>query len=571
MIDVEQTSKKSLPFQEECNKAHFFSGAGRGDVLRNIQQALTEKAELVILIGDAGSGKTMLCKMVQEQWNTTNTIVSISSRVESFEDVARVVAQESDIAYPVDATRADAKRIFLDLTESLRKNGTGLLLICDEAENMYLATLERIRKIIDDVNAQGGGLQVLFAGRNSLEDNLAQLDLCDFKSIIEKQFFLSTLTEHEIWSYLNFCVREYRGTVDQEIFTKEAAARIALLSRGNLRTINSYADESLQASSDESSFLVLLDHVKDGGGETHPIASGSNMFSQLPLAPKYIFLGALFLVVSLLTFLLSGGDEEEQVVNVPKENSGPVSVIPSIQQEKEIEKVVEPMKKPAVPDAVKRATPKSVLEVVPADEEKQLDTPVSPVPATSKVTPPEHQTPVAISPVEIVEKSMAAQDVPELTQQSKIVAEKTKRVVTLQISASKKKKIPVIGELPPVMKAPAPMVSHDPVLGKAVAAGEKWMAGEADSSFTIQLMSLISEQAEDNLKQIVSQSKYQAVADKLVVLTQASDPPAILVFYGIYPSMSIARNARNNMPIFLRDRHPYPVSVRGAVEKARAE
>jgi len=45
----------------------------------------------------------------------------------------------------------------------------------------------------------------------------------------------------------------------------------------------------------------------------------------------------------------------------------------------------------------------------------------------------------------------------------------------------------------------------------------------------------------------------------------------LLVFYGVYPTMSAARNARNNMPIFLRDRHPYPVSVRGAVEKARVE
>jgi len=111
----------------------------------------------------------------------------------------------------------------------------------------------------------------------------------------------------------------------------------------------------------------------------------------------------------------------------------------------------------------------------------------------------------------------------------------------------------------------------DPVLGKFFVAGEKWQTGGFDSSFSVQLMALKSDQAEENLKQIVSQPDYQAIADKLVMLEKPSDPPVLLVFYGVYSSMSAARSARNNMPIFLRDRHPYPVSVRGAVEKARVE
>ncbi|MBN4068665.1 ATP-binding protein, partial [Desulfotalea psychrophila] len=157
MIDVEKTSKDSTPFQSEWNTAHFFAGGGRGAVLKDLQEALADKTELVTLIGEEGSGKTMLCKMLQEQWDTTHKIISMPSVVESFEDVSRVAAQECNMEYPVDANRADAKKIFLDLVESLQSKGVSLLLICDEAEKMYLATLERIRTILDDVNAQGGG------------------------------------------------------------------------------------------------------------------------------------------------------------------------------------------------------------------------------------------------------------------------------------------------------------------------------------------------------------------------------------------------------------------------------
>jgi type II secretory pathway predicted ATPase ExeA len=470
MTDIEKTSKDSAPFQSECNTSHFFAGGGRGVILKDLQEALSDKTELVTLIGEEGSGKTMLCKMLQEQWETTHKIIFMPSVVKSFEDVSRVAAQECNMEYPVVANRADAKKIFLDLMESLQSKGVSLLLICDEAEKMYLATLERIRKILDDVNAQGGGLQVLLAGRKNLERNLEQLALCDFNPIVAKQFFLSTLDQNETWSYLNFCVQRYRGTEEKEVFTKEAAAKIATMGKGNLRMINMYADESLQSSSDETSFLVLLDHVKDGGADDDDrIDSGSGPFSSLSFSPKYVLGGGFLLALLLVMFLFSGGDEEKIVELKKNQSVNPVFTNPPKQMDKEVEKPV----------------------VVKQEKE--------------------------------------------------------------------------------VKKALPSKASQDPVLGKFVAVGEKWQAGEADSSFSIQIMSLISEQAEENLKQIVSQPEYQAVADKLVVLTRPSDPPVILVFYGVYPSMVDARNARNNMPIFLRDRYPYPVSVRGAVEKARVE
>jgi septal ring-binding cell division protein DamX len=129
----------------------------------------------------------------------------------------------------------------------------------------------------------------------------------------------------------------------------------------------------------------------------------------------------------------------------------------------------------------------------------------------------------------------------------------------------------VKSETPVIDKAPVSRASPDPALHAFVAAGDQWLAGKMDSRFSIQLMSLQSDQADENLKRIISQPEYQAVSDKLVILQRPSSPPMLLLFYGVYPSMAAARNARNTMPIFFRDRHPYPISVRGAVEKARIE
>jgi type II secretory pathway predicted ATPase ExeA/septal ring-binding cell division protein DamX len=600
-MHVEQKNEGATPFQEKCNTEQFFVGGGRGAILSDIKAALQGKVDLVTVIGEEGSGKTMLCKMLQEQWDTHHKILFLPKIVESFEDVVRVAAQECNLQYPADTNRADAKKIFLNLIITLRARGESLLLVCDEAEKMYLATLERIRKILDDVNAQGGGLQLLLAGRKSLGGNLEQLALCDFERISEKQFFLSALDDNETWSYLNFCVQGIRGNDQKEVFTREAAAKIASLGRGNLRLINVYADESLQSSNAETSFLVLLDHVKDDGSDADLLLSTPGFLSQLPCPPRYLLGGcAVFsvLLLLLMMFVFRGDDEKKSLELSVEQESSPLfatSVMEArapVQEVKEetvlefspdvVEEVAEPKRVQAEPEenvvesvdteeiigAVAVEIPGSESEIVHLQEMELVET-VAPVFDEPQI--PVQHTPVEISPVEIVERIETDAEVPELVTQSKISADKNKRLVSTRIASSQTKKVSGKPALSSKTTAVTPETPKDPVLGRFFTAGEKWQAGEMDSSFSIQLMALKSDQAEENLKRIVSQPDYQAVADKLVMLKRPSDPPVVLVFYGVYPTMPAARNARNNMPIFLRDRHPYPVSVRGAVEKARVE
>ncbi len=576
MTEVEQKNQSTVPFQEEANTEQFFTGGGRGAILDDIKAAIIDNVELITLIGEEGSGKTMLCRMLSEQWDTEHTIILLPQIVESFEDVVRVVARECGLQYPVDASRADTKKIFLDLVASLQDKATNLLLICDEAETMYLATLERLRKVLDEVNDQGGGLQVLLAGKKSLTGNLEQLGLCDFKDITEKQFFLSTLDETETWNYLNFCVQISRGAGDHEVFTREAAAKIASMSRGNYRMINMFADESLQSSNSDTSFLVLLDHVKDGAPVKGVVSSGSGITSRLPFSVRYL-LGGGGLLVLLLFIFLSGGDGDKLAEHADgSQDTSPVFANPpkrydtSTAEEVQIEKNV--LDSVIATDVVIQD---SVSEPVAGRKETVVDKSQGSLPVAIEKPVEVSRTPVDILPVEIVERipPEVSREIPELNKQSKIIANKTKRSVNsrLVIGRSREKRFPVQSQVPVLRKNPVSALLKDPVLVDFAVKGEKWQAGTMGTSFTIQLMSLQSDQAEENLKRIVSQPDYLAISDKLVILKRPSNPPALLLFYGVYPTMAVARNARNTLPIFLRERHPYPISVRGALKKASVE
>ncbi len=558
MMDTEHNGMAGAPFQEECNTARFFTGGGRGAILDDIKAALASDVDIVTLIGEEGSGKTMLCHMIREQLDDACKVIFLPQIVGSFEAIVRIVARECGVPYPEETSRADARKIFLDMVTILRIKGTSLLLINDEAENMYLATLERLRKILDDVNADGGGLQLFFAGRKGLRASLDQLTICEFVEVSEKQFFLSALDDNDTCRYLNFCVQDPEQSDPQEVFTMEAASKIASMGRGNLRVINVFAGESLKSSSADTSRQVLLDHVNDDGDKESLIPRSSGMM-QLPFPQKYLFAGVFVCFLLLLVVLFSGGEDEE----LATEELAPIEEVVVID----------------IPEPVPAEKVDSVVEEIIEDSEEQVESMpvvvgpvvvepflVEPVAVVQEPEPeieeaPVVRQPVAISPVKIVDKKESLDpQVPVLVAQSKISLGKTKYIV---VQPEKQKPVSI-----PVVIPQSPRVS-DPSLLSLVSAGERWLAGKEDTHFSIQLMSLQSEQAEENLKRIVAQADYQTVLSKLVLLKRPSDPPVLLVFYGLYPDMAAARNARNNMPIFLRDRHPYPVSVRGAVEKAR--
>ncbi len=586
MIDVEQSREGNSPFQEQCNTARFFTGGGRGAVLDDMQVALDAKVDIVTLIGEEGSGKTMLCKMLQEQLGNAYQILYLPEIVGSFEAIVRISAQKCGVEYPEETNRADARRIFIDIVEGLRAKDQSLLIISDEAENMYLATLERLRKILDDTRANGGGLQLLFAGRKSFRTSLEQLALCDFDQVAEKQFFLSTLDDNETWEYLNFCVQDLRGESVQEIFSKEAAAKIASMGRGNLRLINIFAEESLQSSNADTSFMVLLDHVRDDERKKIVFPEKKKIVEKLPFSPKIAIAGAVVCFLFLLVLFFNRKEEEidfiepesrhEDVVIV-EEQDAPVDAPEALQSSATQQEVAS-----AEEVFVEPVAPEKVVEEQPAEEIAEPAAPTGEVekPAISTDSGTEIEIsplPVMISPVEIVEEKKKMQEIEkpaslESVTITEIVADKKKRLVSQEEK-------PTIKAVAVPKKRVYPVQTHkgtasssvDPELKSLVLAGDRWLAGKENTSFSIQLMALQSEHAEENLKRILAKPEYQKILPKLAMLKRPSNPPVIMVFYGLYPNMASARNARNTMPIFLRDRHPYPVSVRGAVEKVRVE
>ncbi|MDP3696161.1 MAG: hypothetical protein Q8R42_08615, partial [Desulfocapsaceae bacterium] len=326
--------------------------------------------------------------------------------------------------------------LLMEIARTLREQNTRLLILFDEAEKLYLATLERVRKMIDLVNEDAVLLQIVLFGRMEFQKHIEQLALCTFKNAQELHLVLPPLTEEDTFQYLNFCMQQRPGVEKKDIFSREVAAKILAVSHGNFRKINSLAGDSLRSSSytanntaDGTSFMVLLEHVKD----SDDLVTAKPPAHRLPFlfTQKKIAIGAGIILIATLLFL-SVTKEEKKPTLPARSAKTQITTHPKPQQTAPNKK--EPAKQPAppapmtttssvakpipqVPVAAAEPVAKPTLQApVAAAEPVAKPTPPAPVTAAEPIAKPAPQAPVAAA--EPVAKPISVEIAPLIEKKS---------------------------------------------------------------------------------------------------------------------------------------------------------
>jgi MSHA biogenesis protein MshM len=479
------------PFREEPDPEVFFPGAGREEVRQSLILDILNSRPLVKLIGREGSGKTLICRTVVNRLPGQYAVVFIDNPVGAFDDLLRIACLDLGMdPTPIGGHEAtNFSEEMLRLLRLRKEAGKKTVLCIDEAEKLFLATLERLVRHVSE-NWKGLGLTVVLSGRPGLDANIEQLSAYCAEVDTYTSYTLPSLNEHETAQYLRFRLQAAGLSLDRhgDVFTDGAVAKIFDSSLGNPRMINILAEESLQVSCSEKSFMVLLDHVDSQAGEGNRVESRVVEIYQLLRHNRLVaaVLGGLVVVVLLIGFMLGSNG---------KEQPAPAA----FNTESVVEEVV-----PPVPDE-----------------------------ASAPIRAAEAEAPVSEPPV----TTALDETVPVL--QAEAVRPTTQEEV----------------------------LDGDQLFRERQRASASWLAGAYRGGYTIQLMMLVSEQAQASVTRLLVDDDYRQILDHLYILSRKTTPPTLFVFYGIYESMDEAREARNSMPVFLRKHHPYPLSIAEALKK----
>ena len=541
------------PFREEPDPEVFFPGAKREEVCQSLVLDILAGKPLIKLIGREGSGKTLLCRLIMDRLPDDFEVVYIDNPAGAFDDLLRIACLDLGMNPSGVHEATNFLQELHALLEQRRIARKKVVILIDEAEKLFLATLERfVRHIVESM--PDFSLTILLSGRPGLEANLEQL--AAFCSHLDNTsgYFLTPLTENETRQYLRF--RLYAAGLSREqhedIFTEGAVAKIFDTAQGNLRMINILAEESLQVSYSEKSFMVLLDHVDpdsaDHDGVENRVIEIYDLLRQNKLVTG--ILASAVIVVLTLGFLLSGQGEK--------------AGLPAPGSQKPIE-VVAPPPPPhppaqAAPASPSTSDPVAQTAAVPPQAVSASQEPVAPPPGTIQLpaqqpVPPAEPQPAAASkesppPAAVVSPATpqpAATSAPAKQEQTALTPEQQKLQAALNKDEEHR--------------------DGEKIFRDRRGASASWLAGAYRNGYTIQLMALASEQAQASITKMLVQDEYFPFRDQFFILRKKGPPQTFFVFFGIYASMDAARDARNSMPVFLRKHHPYPLSIAEALKK----
>ena len=248
------------PFKISPDTSLFFEGGKRGDILGALVYAVHRGEGIIKVVGEVGSGKTMLCRMLQLQLPESVEIIYIGNPSVSAEDILFVIAHELELHVSKDASKHEVMHMLHDYLLQRHIEDKQVVLFIEEAQGMPLETLEEIRLLSNLETDQHKLLQIILFGQPELDQNLSNKSIRQLRERITHNFNLSPFTASEIHDYLNFRMREV-GYTGPEIITQKLAKKVARYSNGLLRRINIIADKVLLSAFSESTHSLTSRHV----------------------------------------------------------------------------------------------------------------------------------------------------------------------------------------------------------------------------------------------------------------------------------------------------------------------
>ncbi len=279
------------PFRITPDPEFFFPGGNRGAVLQALIYAIARGEGIVKVVGEVGSGKTMLCRMLERELPADCEIVYVANPRLYPDVVLHAIATELGLTVALEDSKLKILHALHDYLLAKHAAGRRVVMFIEEAQAMPVETLEEIRLLSNLETTQAKLLQIVLFGQPELDDKLALHEIRQLRERITHGFDLTPLKRAQIRDYLQARLRAsgYRG---DGLFAPGAIRAIESASLGLLRRINVLADKALLAAYAGQASQVERDHVRRAVADSEFGAAGGRRW--LPVAiVMLLVLGAL--------------------------------------------------------------------------------------------------------------------------------------------------------------------------------------------------------------------------------------------------------------------------------------
>ncbi len=284
---------KQPPFRITPDTSLFYPGGDRGAVLDALVYAILNGEGMVKVVGEVGSGKTMLCRMLEKELPEKVEIVYLANPSLSPENILHAIAFELKLPVDADTSRLQVMHSLQEYLLERHANNCQVVVFVEEAQAMPIATLEEIRLLSNLETQQSKLLQIVLFGQPELDELLAKPEIRQLKERITYSFQLNPFVSEHIRDYLNTRLRA-SGYRAGEIFDKAAIRKIEHYSRGLLRRVNILADKAMLAAYAGNTNKITASHVEQAARDSEFVS------------PRHWLLWGSLALASILLLVIAG-------------------------------------------------------------------------------------------------------------------------------------------------------------------------------------------------------------------------------------------------------------------------
>lgn len=537
---------KRHPFRITPDPTLFCPGGGRGEILEALVYAISSGEGIVKVVGEVGSGKTMLCRILEERLPKSVEIVYLANPKLSPHDILYAIAFELKLPVQPGSERLLVMQYLQAYLLRQHAANRSVVVFIEEAQGMPLETLEEIRLLSNLETHRHKLLQIVLFGQPELEKNLRKRDIRQLRERITHSFHLSPLTTAETSEYMRFRLQA-AGCGKSGVFSSGAERLIAKVSCGLIRRINiladkamlaAYADPAVRAGAGSGRAMVHACHVR---------AAIRDSEFRLPFFRSPWFAGIGVTALLAVLALVWGGNRlfsKEELFALWTRSFPPLIFVEKVS--------------PVVPDSsVNEVLSQRVIEEMQAD----LGIPVELPEQETKGSVPVVESPNSNSSLPVVS------DLPATELPLAPALPETATVSRPVIDARTAENNPVELSVPEASQPDVAAASDETLMAQRRKAGSQWLQKLDPQSYTIQLLA-VDMDSEKDVERLLRQVHPVSLLDQIYVCRVAQgEHQRWVVVYGDFPGVTPARKAIDTLPPELRRFQPF---VRRLDEALRA-
>ena len=227
------------PFSITPDPRFFYPGAGRAELLQAIEYSVQHQEGIVVVTGEVGSGKTMLCRKLLDSLPQGLESIYLANPSLRRREIVAALLRDLD-----GRQRPDPLDALQQVLIARYMAGRRVMLVVDEAHVMPHESLEQIRLLSNLETGRHKLLQIVLFGQPELDEVLLDPRMRALRDRIVERFAMRALDRGLVGDYLEHRMR-CAGLVGPSPFGPGAVRELWELAGGLVRRINLLADKAL--------------------------------------------------------------------------------------------------------------------------------------------------------------------------------------------------------------------------------------------------------------------------------------------------------------------------------------